>query len=173
MFRVTTTYDHRALKAINRAVRKTVRRYLSLLMRIFGVLFVAMEVVLFILLSWLGAFLWDAYTVIMILAGAAVIALIVWGDDLSAWIGGRMTYQYKASAETVFEESGYIVRIEGLESRWTYEKIMKFCETKDAFVFLLDKNHGQVFPKDGFTEGTPDDFRAFIMGHSGRPALLV
>jgi len=52
-------------------------------------------------------------------------------------------------------------------------KIKAIGEDQDYFALVLDKNHGQIYAKDCFTWGSPDEFREFIQRKTGKKIQKV
>ena len=46
-------------------------------------------------------------------------------------------------------------------------------ETRDYFALLLDRKHGQVYNKKGFSWGTEEEFRALIQKKTGLKIQVV
>ena len=46
-------------------------------------------------------------------------------------------------------------------------EIKAVCETKEYFALLQSRNHGHIYDKNGFSWGTPEEFRAFIQQKTG------
>ncbi len=44
---------------------------------------------------------------------------------------------------------------------------------KDYFVFMMGKQQGQVYDKDGFAEGSVEEFRRFISEKTGKPVQYI
>lgn len=173
MYEITTVYDHKALTALCRAVRKTYRRKRSLFLRILVGAFIATNAVFNGLLYWLGAFVFD-FTVILTVAAAVLLLLLCFfEDDLNAWIGGGMSYGYKQETTASLDEDAYTITLPGNVGRWQYDKIQRLCETEGYFVLLLSKRHGHVFDKSGFTKGDPDAFRTYITEKTGIPVRSI
>ena len=171
MFQIRTNYNHAALKALTRALRKAMGR--GRWHRILGWVAVGAAVLLVLLFILDGEPL-DWSDVLALAAGIAVLAVLLWEDDLDAWLGGRLTYRTgSGDALAVFHETEYTISMTGIEGRWSYALIQAVCETDRYVVFLLDKRHGQMFDKERFQEGTPEAFLAFLTEKTGLPVKRV
>lgn len=172
-FQVHSHYDHKALKTIVRVLRKTVRRKWNIAFRVFGWLAVALIVLGQIALAALGAFSFGFGDALTFLIAAVMVALLLFEDDFNAWLAALNLLPGTRDADTRFTSDGYAVVTEEAETRWGYDKIQAVCETPDSFVFLLSKRHAQQFPKGGFSEGTPDEFRGFLAEKAGLSVRYV
>jgi hypothetical protein len=170
---VQTTYDSRTLTAMARALRKTIRRGRSIAVHIFAWVVIALCVFLEIGLFLIGEFALDGRTVFTILAVLVLLCVIILEDRLNGWVASRQMLPGTREAQTVFTEDGYVMTTQAAETHWRYQNIQQVCETKDYFVFLLDKKHGQAFDKARFTQGTPEEFRTFITEKTGKTIEFI
>ena len=173
MYEIETAYDRKAMKALARAVRKTVRKRWDIISKIIGSVALVMAVfvtALYLIFDDLG---FDFDNIIILIAGIFILACMIWQDDFNAWIGKARTYQAGATAKQIFQDDKYIIITPGVTGEWEYHTIQWFCETRDYFMFILDKNHGQIMDKSGFQQGAPDDFREFIEKKAGLKAIYI
>lgn len=166
MFPNRTVYDRRALACLCRALRKVMTPRLSLVLTALGTLVVAILLVMEGVLRWLDIPPdWLDFNIFLL--------SVLWGlfiafrDTILGWISVRMNLTFMREVEAVFDETGYVLSVPGAEGRWEYSRIAAFCETKECFLFLLDKRHGQIFSKAGFSADSPEAFRAFITEKTG------
>jgi hypothetical protein len=164
---VQTTYDQRTLTVMARVLRKTLRRGRSIAAHIFAWVDIALCVFLQIGFFLIGEFALDGLTVFMILVVLVLLCVIIFEDRLNGWTASRRMIPGTREVQTVFAEDGYVMTTQAAETHWRYQNIQRVCETKDYFVFLLDKKHGQAFDKARFTRGTPEEFRDFIAEMTG------
>ena len=172
-FLVRSVYDHHTLTVMSRALRKTQRRWLSIAMRIFGWTVFSLSALFQILLALLGAFLWDTSEAVLFLAMFVILAALLGEDHLNSWIASWNLVPGTREAETAFGETEYECTTQAAVSRWPYANIRTLCETKDYFVFFLSKRHGQIYPKSGFAQGTPEAFREFVQEKTGKQFRFV
>jgi len=166
-FTFACTYDLRALKAMNRAMRRTVRKKRSRRTHIFGWILI----VLIAVLIWrdIAEGTFAARSVITLIAGAAMLIVLLFEDHLNARISRRRMLSGIEKVTAVFTPDGYVSRSEAGMSEWKYSRIRTVAETKDYFVFALDENYGQVYAKSGLSGGTAEEFAAFIAEATGIP----
>ena len=172
-FQVHSSYGHKALKTMVRALRKTARRKWSVALRVFGWFAVTLFVLAEIALAALGAFSFGFSDALAFLVVAVMVVLLLFEDDLNAWIASWSLIPGTKEADTRFTPEGYVVTTQAAETRWTYARVVAVGETKDSFVFMLSKRHTQEFPKAGIASGTPDEFRDFIEERTGLPVRYV
>lgn len=164
MIVIQTTIDRRAMTALARMTRKTVRRGRNGPVRMMAWLVVALE-------SWLvyisvrhGLGGWGVNA----LLGGVMLACLLSEDWINGTIGLHRLSPGELEVNTAFQEdSCYVCRSRDGERWWPYSEIMTVVETKDYFALLLDRKRGQVFDKRGFTWGNPEEFRALIRKKTG------
>ena len=167
-FHIHSVYDHKALKVMSRCLRKTMRFKLNLVTRIFGWTVLVLFTLFQILLALFGMFLLDVDTFFFLLVIAVMLICLLFEDDLNAWIAAWNLVPGTAEADSVFLPAEYNVTTQSAQTQWHYDGILAVCETPEYYLFFLSKRHAQLFPKDGFTMGTPDDFRKFITETTGK-----
>ena len=172
-FLIQSVYDHKTLTALCRARRKTLGRVLSIVLRIFGWTAVGLMTALQLLLAVMGAFLFDSDEFLILLVMAVMIALMLGEDHLNAWIASFNLVPGSKDSKTRFTEAEYVCDNDAAVTQFPYENIGSVCEMKDYFLFFLGKRHGQIYPKSGFLEGTPEDFRTFITEKTGKEIRYV
>ena len=170
MIVIQTSVDRRAMTALARVTRKTLRRGRNGPVR---------------LLSWFVVLLETFLTVVYIRGGqsgwltnvllAAIMLSAILGEDwANGLVGLRGVPANRREVNTAFEDGRcYVCRTRAGEDWWPYQQIMAAAETKDYFVLLLDRRHGQVFDKKGFSCGTPAEFRSFIKKKTGHKPQRV
>ena len=131
---IQTTIDQKAMTALARMTRKTVRRGRNGPVR---------------LMAWFVVLLEAYLTVIYVRAGLG-------GWQMNLLLGGIM-----------LDDRCYVCRSQGGERWWPYSQIRVVVETRDYFALLLDRKHGQVYNKKGFSWGTEEEFRALIQKKTG------
>ena len=148
---------------MSKAIRKTTRKWVSILTRVFSWI-----IIVACLLSVLDGqqSLWvrgvDAGVIVMLLA-------VQFGEDtLSAIISKRRTIPGMEECTTVFHQDCYESRITGLTSQWQYSRILALVESGDYIVVILGKNHAQAFDKAGLEGGTAEQFRRFLEERTGK-----
>ena len=145
---IQTTIDQKAMTALARMTRKTVRRGRNGPVR---------------LMAWFVVLL-EAY----LLLGGIMLACILGEDWVNGAIGLRRTVPEEREVNAAFQDDRcYVCRSQGGERWWPYSQIRVVVETRDYFALLLDRKHGQVYNKKGFSWGTEEEFRALIQKKTG------
>ena len=171
----TTTYDKKALTAMAKCLRKTVRRKRSRRSHALGWAAVALAVLVTampaeepvavdgrILLTW-------AVVAVMLLA-------MLFEDRLNGFIGGLRMLKGTEAAAAVFDTEqpdGFTSETAVGKSEFFYSSITALAETEDYFVFLYGANHAQVYAKSSLQGGTAEEFRAFLESVTGKPFAAV
>ena len=160
-----TNYDFKALTAMARALRKTVRRKTSRRVRIFGGIAVAVGLLLAV--PWYEGYEFDLSTAVTILAVAVILIVILFEDQINGYLAGKRMIKGTEKNRGVFDEAGFTTENAVGTTRWNYGSIRKAVWTGDYFVFLFDKNHAQVYDIRSLQGGTPGDFATLIAEKTG------
>ena len=163
MIVIQTTLDQKAMIALARINRKTVRRGRSSPVRTFACAVAAVELGLAALFLWTGAGGW----LVNVLMAAIMLACVLGEDTVNGLMGLRQILPDSREVNVTFKDDHYVHRTKGAETWWNYRQIKAIGEDKDYFALVLDKNHGQIYAKEGFEWGTPDEFREFIQRRTG------
>lgn len=164
MIVIQTTIDQRAMTALARATRKTIRRGRNGPVRLLAWFVVLLEGYLTVTFLRGGVGGWQVNA----LLGAVMLACILSEDWVNGAIGLRRTSPDSREVNAAFQEdSCYVCRARSGEAWWPYQQVIAAIEMEDYFVLLLDRKHGQVFDKKGFTWGTPEEFRELIRKKTG------
>lgn len=163
MLIIQTTIDQKAMTAQARANRKTLRRGSSFPVRTLAWFVVALEA--FLTVSYLrGGFgSWLPNT----LMGLFLLGCLLLEDRINGAVGLRLIPPDHRVVNAAFQDNSYVCRTQAGENWYPYSSIQAAAETEDYFVLLLDRRHGQVYDKKGFSLGTPEEFREFIRKKTG------
>lgn len=165
MFIVEQTYDIKTMTALNRAARKTVRRWYNIL-RVAVWLLLILSAGTMLVSMCFGIFdlpddwIFPTSCVLMLL-------FLVFDDKLNGWISLRSLLPGSAHSTTVFTDEAYTVTTDTTVTEYRYENITALCEAEGYFIFFLGNKHGQCFDKRGFQTGEPDAFRRFVAEKTG------
>lgn len=165
-FTFTTAYDQKAMTAMARALRKTIRKKRSHRAHIFGWIVVVLGLLLTLPFG-RDHYEVTARTVITWIAVVVILFVFFKEDAINGYIARKRMLPQLLSATTVFAAEGYHSSTEIGSSDFHYESIVAIAETADYFVFLFSKNHAQVYDKNSITGGTVDAFRTFIQNAAG------
>ena len=128
-----------------------------------------------------------AVGVILLIEGG----VLLWGGQAVAWlllVGGAYLIAaslllakvvYKRTVRANEEHRGIITTIRFENDRFTvinrangeavpYSAVTRIGENKDSFCIISGKGNGTHMPKDCFTVGAPEEFRAFIEQKTGK-----
>ena len=163
-----TDYDRKAMTAMAKGLRKTVRKKRSRRSHIFGWIVIALG----LLLSWPSGDVnrGDVVTWITI---AVMLGALVFEDRLNGYFARKKMLPGTSHAKAIFTEDGYRSETQMGNTEWKYENITAMAEMQDYFVFLFSKNHAQVYDKRTLTGGTADEFRAFMQEKTGKAIEIV
>lgn len=167
MFIVEQTYDLAGLTALCRAMRKTVRRiWCAVRVICWGVFAVG-------LLLWLVSVAMGIPEHMLLAASAVLLVVLLTEDRLNALISRRLMIPGTAHSVTTFSEDAYTVKTDSLETQYHYANITRLCETERYFFLFLGNRHGQIFDKQCFQTGSPDEFRVWMENKTGKTIQTV
>lgn len=167
---INTTYDQKAMTAMARALRKTLRRRKSMGIHIFGGLLAAFSLCAGLLPYLLGAAKLDWS---MLLLAALVLLIMAFEDTLSGWIAGRKLSAEAREVQTTFTSRGYTILFQGTKGHWSYEQIRCICKVRGYYVFLLSNKQGQVYDGNGFVRGDAESFETLLKEQTGLTVTIV
>ena len=171
-FMFDTAYDQKALTAMARTLRKTLRKKRSCRSHIFGGAVVIAGLLLS--LPWeSGAFSPEPKTILTWLVILLMIAVFIWEDRINGYFAGRKILPGTGRASSVFQADSYHSTTEIGETAFRYESIKLIAETPDYFVFVFSKSHAQIYDKRSISGGTTEDFRKFIEERTGMHMVSV
>ena len=160
-FEVNTVMDQKSMAAMSKAARKTLRRKRNLVIRGLGGVAAAMSAAMGFTRFGAG----DANGWIDLALAAVLLAALLMEDRMNSAFAVRQIRPDNAEVCTTVTSSA--------EGHWTYDKILVPCEMKDYFVFMMGKQQGQVYDKEGFAEGSVEEFRRFISEKTGKPVQYI
>lgn len=163
-----TDYDRKAMTAMAKGLRKTVRKKHSRRSHIFGWIVIGLG----LLLSWPSGDM-NRGDVVTWIAIAVMLGALLFEDRLNGYFARKKMLPGTSHAKAIFTEDGYRSETQMGNTEWKYENITAMAETKDYFVFLFSKNHAQVYDKRTLTGGTADEFRAFMQEKTGKAIEIV
>lgn len=171
-FYFETLYDHAALTAMAKALRKVLRRKKSLLMRLFGFFVVLMGLFLSTPLG--GRELtFSARSLISYITLISILLAILFEDSINGYVAQKRLPSGGEEVIATFHDDGYEVRTDEETTHWDYRGIRYLAETRYYFVLIFSENHAQVFDKDNISEETEDEFRSFISEKTGKEIKRV
>ncbi len=170
-----TAYDSKALTAMAKCLRKTVRKKRSRKSHILGWIVVALAVLLTVTSGEEG-FSMDFRKIVTWIASAAIVVTFLFEDRLNGLLAGKRmlkgTEKVVAAFDTEKAETFCSETSVG-KSEFSYEKICLLAETSGYFVFVFSANHAQVYNKACLTGGTESEFRGFISEKTNKSVIFV
>lgn len=165
MLVIQTEIDHRAMTALARANRKTLRRGQSGPVRALAWFVVALELFLTVTYVRGGETDWPVNA----LLGLFMLGCLLLEDRIGGAAALRRIPPDRRTVNATFQgdSSSYVHRTRAGESWQLYSQLRAAVETEDYFILLQDRRHGQVYDKKGFSWGTPQEFRELIHKKTG------
>ena len=171
-FTFETVYDQRAMTAMARALRKTVRRKRNRRVRIFGII----AAVLGILVSLFpgdGGFAFDFRTGFTWFAVLLIALVLLFEDQLNGALGVKRLPPGTTKSVVTFMPEGYTSDTELGSSRFSYDHISVIAEMPRYFVLGFGANHAQIYDKNTLKGGTVEEFRHFLEKMTARQVQQV
>lgn len=156
-FTFETVYDQKALTAMAKGLRKTVRRKRSRRSHILGWIVIILA---FLLGFFAGPF--DFRAAITLIAALVMLLVLIFEDFLNGFFARKRMLPGTDKAFSHFTEESYSSETEIARTEFQYTAISAIAETNDYFIFLLGNNHAQVYDKRTILDGSIDTFRTFI-----------
>lgn len=165
-FTFETTYNQKALTAMAKGLRKTIRKKRSRRSHIFGWIVVILSILLMVSVD--GGLVFSFRNVVTWVAILAIAAVTIFEDALNGFIAGKRMLRGTVQSTAVFREEGYQTVTEVGKSDWIYSTVQAVAETENYFVLAFSANHAQVYDKSSIGGGTVEEFRAFIVEKTGK-----
>ena len=164
-----TDYNQRAMTAMAKGLRKTVRKKHSRRSHIFGWIVLAVA----LLLSWISDGNAGTGTLVTWAAAVVMVFTMVFEDMINGYVARKRMLPGTAHAKVIFTEGGYRSETAAGNTEWKYENIAAMAELPRYFVFLFGNNHAQVYDKRSLTGGTAEAFRAFMEAQTGKTVEIL
>ena len=171
-FYFETYYDHAALTAMAKALRKLMRNKRSTIVRILALIFVGFGI---IMASPLGGreVNTSPSALLSYLALLFLLVSVFCEDMINGFFAQKRYVHSDDSSEAIFHEKNYEIRSDDGITFWQYHSIVHLAETRYFFIFVFNENHAQAFDKDGLSSATAEEFRTFIEGKTGKKIKRV
>lgn len=162
-FTCHTEYNQKALTAMARAVRKTVRAKKSRRVRVYSWVIIGISLVSFALS--LGS-IWTRVANGFVIVG---LLLIMWKEDaINGFFAKRKALPGSDAIDVAFYPDYYLVNTVAAESKWQYDKIVALAESRDYILFVIGDNHAMAMEKATLEGGSIPEFCRFIEEMSGQ-----
>ena len=167
-FTCHTTYNQKAMTAMARAIRKTVRAKRSRITRIYA----------WVIIVLLAVSLWLDWSVVWktVANGAALAALLLvnWKEDaLNGYFAKRKALPGTNAADTTFYPDFFLVKTAAAESKWQYDKILALAETRGYLLLVMGKDHAMALDQASLEGGSVSELRAFLEAASSRKIQYI
>ena len=159
-FSFNTVIDQKAMAAMARALRKTIRKKRSRRSHIFG--WIVVVAGLLLTLSGEGGVVIEVRSVVTWLALLAIIVALIWEDQVNAYIARKRMLPGTERAVSCFKPDGYKTTTDIGETSWHYDKIEQLVKTGNYYVFVFNQSHAQVYDRRSISGGTAEAFENFI-----------
>ena len=171
-FTFETAYDQKALTAMAKALRKTVRKKHSRRSHILGwiVFVLALPLCFF---SGDAGFSVTAGKVVTWLATLFILIALVFEDQLNGYFAGKRLLKGTEKPRSTFTAQSFVSETEIGTTEFAYDKILFVVETGNYFVFVFSASHAQVYDKNNLSGGTAKDFRKFITEATGKDVIAI
>lgn len=170
-FTFETTYNQKALTAMAKGLRKTVRKKRSRRSHIFGWIVVILSLLL--MFGTDSGLEFSFRNVVTWIAILAIVAVTIFEDAWNGYIAGKRMLRGTVQSTAVFHDDGYQTVTEVGKSDWIYGTVQAVAETKEYFVLAFSANHAQVYDKSSIGGGTVEEFRAFIAEKTGKAVQKI
>ena len=171
-FYFETYYDHAALTAMSRALRKIMRRRKNLIARIFAIAVFLFGVYVSSPLSG-KEFSTSPSALLSYMALLLLLTSVLCEDMINGFMAQKRYVDRAENIEAIFQDDHYEIRSDDGITSWQYHGIPHLAETKYFFVFVFNANHAQAFDKDGLSGATVEEFREFIQEKTGMNIIRV
>lgn len=163
MYTIETHYDLKALTAMGKALRKTIRKRHSKRSHFLGIFAVVLGLLLLIANGFSG---WRS--ILTAIAVLVIVLALVFEDSLNGYVALKRGLPGTELAVTTFQEENFHSDTKIAESTFFYETILRFVRYRDYCIFVFSPNHGQVYDIRTLTGGSTDDFISFIEKKTGK-----
>lgn len=166
-FIFNTVYDQKAVTAMARGLRKTIRKKRSRRSHIFGWILIVLTLLLTLPRNGEPLVI-DGRTMITWVTGLFVLIALLFEDKLNAWFARRRMMAGTDHARSTFTQENYCSETAAGKTEWRYENVQQIAEDKDYFVFVFDRRYAQVYDKRTLDGGSVEAFRTFIQSKMGK-----
>jgi len=167
-----TAYDQKAVTAMARGLRKTIRKKRNRRSHVFGWI-----MILFILLLTAPLdgkpLVVEGRTIITWGAGAMILVALLFEDKLNAWFARRRMMTGTDRATSVFTEENYCAETAAGKTQWRYDTVRQIAEDKNYFIFVFDQRYAQVYDKRTLAGGSEEEFRDFISRKTDKEVVKI
>lgn len=168
---VKTVYDQRAMTAMAKGLRRTVRRKHNRISRIIAGIIIALGLVTGIAPALLEP--GEGPQWLCLFVSLLLLVILCTEDRVNGFLARKKNLPGASEVEAVFEEEGYTTMAQIGTTVWKYEAIRAMAESERYLVFALSNRHAQVYDKQGITQGTPEELTALLKEKTGLPIVKL
>lgn len=171
-FQIKVDYTRKTGAAISKALRKTVRKTRSRILRILSVLILVLLLICLIPLD--GPFVLLApENLAPLLCIVLLLVQLIWEDPINGWFFNRAILPGAHHVDAVFTLEGYRTQTQLGTTSWNYGTIAAIVESHQYLIFVFGKKHVQAYDKSTLTGGTLGQFRTFLEQTTGKTILSI
>ncbi len=167
-----TDYNHRAIKAMAKTLRKTVRKRKTVTAHLFGTLIILLALFLTLPVL-LGKSAFDMTALINLTAAAVILLTFLFENDINAYFAKKRMLAGTRHNKATFTDEGYTSENQVGKTAWKYDAVYLIAEDKNYFILLFDQRHAQVLDKQRLCGGSIDAFRDFLTAQTGKEILFI
>ncbi len=160
-FTFETIYNQKALTAMAKGIRKTVRKKRSKRSHVCGWIVIALSALL-TLADINTGFAITANKIVTWIATLVILVVLIFEDKINGYFARKRMLAGTEKSKATFSEEVFSSETEVGKTEWNYDRILTLAETKNYFVFVFSSSHAQVYDKNSISGGTVDEFRNFI-----------
>lgn len=172
-YQVKTVYNADVLTSMAKAERMTIRKKESKRAHTLALVVVGAAIVLEVSSCLFSRQSWQNFNWLMVVLGLVLVAVVMNEDQLNGKLASRKLPKERKESVVTFGPEGYTVETQAETSEWKYESVRRVCEMENCYLFLTDRNNGQVLDKKGFLQGDPEQFRDFAAEKTGKPVEYI
>ncbi len=167
-----TIYNQKALTAMAKGIRKTVRKKMTKRSHIFGWIVIALAVLL-TLVGIKDGFEITANRIVTWLAALMIFIVLLFEDKINGYFARKRMLPGTEKSKATFTQEGFRSETVVGNTEWNYDRILIIAETKDYFIFVFSISHAQVYDKNNLSGGNADEFRTFICERTGKTVITI
>lgn len=170
-FNVHTNYDRRAMTAMSRAMRKTVRKKRNRLTRLWAGAVLLLSILCLLPLD--GTFTWSGSTIVNGLVALLMLVTLTLEDPIDGWFAHRCLLPGAEEVDATFTQDCYRTKSSISTTKWDYGTICAIVESPRYFVLILSKRHAQIYDKSALTGGSSEQLRTLLETMTGKHVVRL
>ena len=110
---------------------------------------------------------------IPLVVGVLCLALAVFHTRVNTWVAKRGMTRGEETNDFLFDETFFFEQNRVGKMSHRYVEICALYRYQGYFFLVTDKKHSIILKESGFTEGTSEEFRAFIEEKTGKKIIDI